>query len=722
VGTSEPDAITGTNEIQLAANLAGTFWTESLTATLTVNTDYTNTLLASQLSARLDTPLLFITNTDIPSETQNLLATLGTTAAILVGSPGSPVLAQLQALGIDTTVLEDAEAVAAHTATYGAVDYVVVTNPMDRNYTGWVPRLSLLAPALAVYHQGVIYPTAYEVEWKVTHTPTLTTTTRPSGAWQGSDDFACYEFTSDAPPRAPGAIWQVYPVQGNYSRASMDWLAGDYWQEREFYLAASSTDATFFDLALIDVNADGLFADDEVFAAGDTFTVNSRLYRVHEMDGDGDWGGRSDHVVLRFETWKLGTAHVDEGSYPFVVTCGKASGSFGAYDVVNIDMNVDGDFEDDGEGPFWPGDSVVLDDKQYAVTPGHDGSLRLTYPDAHKVAADMWQYLETLGLGPDYVAIVGYYDAVPFGIFRDIMIDYEDVSSDMAFGDYDADPFLDAAVGRLFGSDVFKASALVARSVTHTDLTGAWREQALTLSNASLDFPGAETTAKNIERQLQNIGVTVTALYETDYINNWDVSLLADRAFIAHFDHGTPMWAGSMRTVSIKPAIGTFWGCSSAWIETDPEYATPVAFLDQGGAGYVGNTRLGAAPVSEHAFSLFWNRVINDGLSFGQAHRASVNFKVLDWLSSGYFGDLSLGYRLVYYGDPAIMPGLSSTFTITPAYTVATGAEPEETVTYFGPDTWWTDTAHDNSGATYHAVNGPGVVTTGWFGTRYVFE
>ena len=722
VGTWDPGAITGANEIQLAANLADVFWTQSPTATLAVNTDYTGTLLAAQLAARLDSPLLFVTPTEVPVETQDRLATLGTTSAILVGSPGDEVLAQLQALGIGTTVLDDAKAVAAYTAAIGAVNYVVVTNPMDRSYAGWVPRLSLLAPALAAYHHGILYPASYDVEWKVTHTATVTTTTRPAGAWQGSDDFICYEFAADAPPRAPGATWQVCPLQGHYARGTMDWLAGDEWERREFYLAASSPGVVSFDRALIDVNADGLFSNNEVFTAGQTFTVNARLYRVYEMDGDGDWGGRLDHVVLRFETWKLGTARVGGVSYPFVVTCGKASDTFGAYDVANIDLNYDSDFGDEGEGPFWPGDSVVLGGIRYAVTPGHDGSLRLTYPDAREIAADMWQQLSALSLNPDYVAIVGYYDAVPFGVYRDIMISYEDVSSDMAFGDHDADPFLDASVGRLFGSDVFKASALIARSITYADIAGSWRQQGLTLSNWSLDFCGAETTAKNIERQLENVGVSVTGLYEADYANNWDVSLLADKAFVAHFDHGTPMDPWNMRTVAIDPAVGTFWGCSSAWIEQDPYSVNATAFLDQGGAGYMGNTRLGAAPVSEHAFSLFWNRVINDRLPFGQTHRASVNFKVLDWLESQHFGDLSLGYRLVYYGDPAILPILPGSPAVAPAHTTATGSEAGETVAYNGPQVWWTDTAHDDYGTTYYAVTGPGIAPTGWFATRYVVE
>ncbi|MBM3149960.1 MAG: DUF4350 domain-containing protein, partial [Chloroflexi bacterium] len=78
--------IPGDDEIQVAANLAERFWTNANTAVVASREDYTGSLLASNLAARLSFPLLYVTATAVPTETQTIMAHLGIVSIQAVGN------------------------------------------------------------------------------------------------------------------------------------------------------------------------------------------------------------------------------------------------------------------------------------------------------------------------------------------------------------------------------------------------------------------------------------------------------------------------------------------------------------------------------------------------------------------------------------------------------------------------------------------------------------
>ena len=714
VGTVIP----GDDEIQVAANLAQLFWTDAHASVIASQEDYTGSLIASNLAARLSIPLLYVTASAVPAETQATLAHLGTVEILAVGNISDNAMSQLQGMGLTITHLTDAIQVALYLTNRGLPsDYVAIANPFDRSYGGEVPKLSLLAPVLAAYHDGVVYPASYESQWKIPFTATEVTHTKPSGAVEGIRRFDCDSLTTASPPRASGASWQLYSLNGNYGMGRLRYIAGNG-NEISFYLGASAPSATFYDRVLIDLDRDGFYSDNEIFDEGSEFIINSRKYVVTEVSGDGLWAGVEEYVELTFSTWQLGTITMHGHSYPFAATStgSVVGGHIGFYDTVNIDLNGNRRYGDSGEGPFHSSDTIVIDNNNYVISVGtgewtRPVAIKLTFPDARVLAAELQSFYALAQLHPTYLAIVGYYDAIPFALYRpevEPYIGHEDVVSDIAYGEVDNDPFVDIATGRVVATSVYNASLLVARSVTYKDLlTPAWGNNALTISG----YGDQQAIAKFVANNLENHGFSVTNLID-DFA--WQDSYLVNKSVILHFEHAGPggwgrgPWYRPVQNMNLAPTVAMSGGCMTAAIDEVPkDQSIALAFLDSGAIGYVGNSRTASNPIFSY-LGTFWDGVANRRLSIGEAHRRGQNFKILQSLERSNPGpgyDHIAMWEIMLLGDPALSLYIPSPSpSVSPAHMVVS----EDAAEYHGPAQWWSDTVDDWDTGTVYMRSGPG--------------
>lgn len=562
-------SIPGGDEFEVAAQLATRFWDSAETAVLVSHEQYPSALLGATLAARLDVPLLFVSASTVPSVTQSVLAALGSDSVLFVGTPSTTVLDELQVLGLATSVLPDAHDVTQYLTGHGFnVSYVVLTNPWDREYSGQVTKLSLLSPILAAYHDGVVYPKSVIVQYKEPFSANTTTNERPNGASQGGRQrLFPWSFATNPPARATDATWTVFPVDGHYASGRIIEI-GAFSASRSFHLAASSSGGMVYDQLLLDLDRSDDYSDDEVFGPGDGFILDERHYWVTSVSGDGSWSGIEDFVELAFHTWAVGTFSIDDAVGSFAATCsGYGAQNLGFYDTVDLDLDGDGIYGEPGEGPYRTSDTITLGDKTFVLTVGTGANLqpmalKFTTPDAREIVHELRSFYAATAISPRYLALVGYYDAVPFAlpIRPEAYMGVEDFASDLPYGQLDDDPFVDVAVGRVVASSVHNASLVVARSVVYADLlTIDWQDKALTLSGPH----DQRAITKLAAHDLANVGFTTTHIAETE---PWQDSYLQDRTVVFHFNHaGSGGWMGGpnasgVRALHLAPAVAMSGG------------------------------------------------------------------------------------------------------------------------------------------------------------------
>ena len=716
----EQGTLVGSNEFEVAASLSDNFWDSSDVVVVVSSADYHNALPASALASHLSSPILYVMSDTVPTAASNAISNLAAIQAIVVGDCGDSVRTELEGLGLTVTHLANASEVAAYLSGLGVtIDYVAVASSIDRDRSRLVPRLSLLAPILAAYHDGVVYPASYQTEWKQHFDSSSTTTTKPSGAPQGSATMAPYWFTPTAPVRAGGATWELYGVNGNLGWGGFPWLDG-HGGWRPFYLAAATPDAIAYDRVMIDINRDDQIEDNEVFAEGDWFSVASRTYWVTDVSGDGLWYQGGGSLTLEFHTWKLGAMTVNGLNRDFVATStGFVVDGIGAYDTVDIDLNENGNYGDPGEGPFHSGDVVNIGGKGYAIsmlfcdycwkTPGE---LKFTYPSHSELNADLQAFYTAGNIHPEFVAVVGYYDAIPFGItYAQPYADVEDIVTDKFYGDIDADPFVDLSVGRILAETIHKASALVARSVTYEDLLGDdWELDSIIVTGGEGEHAAIANTLRH---HFINIG-----LANTNLSGGWSDAYLDNKSVFFHFNHGGPgglqggPYYGMNQTMD--PLIAMSGGCMTAGLDlTSPGHSIALQFLDLGAIAYLGNTRQASNPIFTYE-GIFWDGMVYRDLTVGQAHRRALNMKMVEGEDGGYIEHIPV-HEAALYGDPAVRWHRPQNPRHAAAYMSSVDARDNlMEAQYHGPSTWWGDTIPCADGAK-EMYSGPGTFFRNFF-------
>jgi len=166
-GGKRIQSLDGNNPTQVAVTLSQKFWKRSENVVLCSYGNYKSALIASALAARLHAPLLYFSpshsmSSDVPVQ----IARLGATRLLVIGDDDHSY--QVTTDRSQEIHLADAKAVLTWVRERKlSADYIAAVNPTDRTQTV-IKKLSLAGPLLAAGHNGLVYPIAEEVHWKVT--------------------------------------------------------------------------------------------------------------------------------------------------------------------------------------------------------------------------------------------------------------------------------------------------------------------------------------------------------------------------------------------------------------------------------------------------------------------------------------------------------------------------------------------------------------------------
>lgn len=709
----EMSELGGDSAVSAANILAGRFWPTSSEVVLANEADYASALCASALAGRLAIPLLFFDDEGLEEETAQVLQDLECNTAAIVGSAPSALSDDLLGLGIAASLLESPAAVAAHLQSRGSpVEYVAMTNVRDRT-DSTIRALSLLAPQIAAYRCGVVLPLDFDTVWKTRFDTSSVTNTRPAGAVMGTKQLNAWRFATDAPVLAPGFPNTLYPVNGNYGHGETSF---GRFSSRGFCMVARQPSLAAYDAVVLDVDNDDVYEAGELFIVGDSFALEADLsFSVTGIQGNGRWWETGGSFTVELRSWRVGAASWQGAAHDFIETSvGYAAGAIGWYDTVQFDLNDNGAFNDSGEGPFLSGDIVHWADRDYAITVGTGsgwmvpGDLKLTYPTAAEIVIERDVFCQAAGISPEYLCIVGWYDAVPFGIVHaHDYSDVDDIPTDLLYANTDEDIFAELAVGRIIGKTVYSASAIVARTIAYTQLLEpGWAYRVVTFAGSG-DQAGI---AKTVSNHLERLGYDPPVEFFTG--KSFSQGEMQDTSVIFHFNHaGSSGWSNgpsSPITVPLAPCIAESGGCYSAGIDlTSPANSIALAFFEAGAVAYLGNTRPASNPIFRYIGGV-WDTLLTGGQSLGQAHRAGQNIERLRLLHEGRTtgSDHVALHEAMLYGDPAFRLPRYQTLSDVPAQSTFDTASSTLTVTR--PETWLHQTIPCSSGSE-HLYTGSGV-------------
>jgi len=437
------------------------------------------------------------------------------------------------------------------------------------------------------------------------------------------------------------------------------------------------------------------------------------------------------------DSWLLGTMTPGTNSYKYVIAVQDDK-----YDTVNIDLNNNGDYGDVGEGPFNYGLEVNIDGKPYAVHVGKPGrcnttgSVKLTYPCPTLMRNELSSYYVTLGHYPEYLCIVGMFDAIPFGSVSDYTYTCSEmVPTDNLLADVDDDIFADISVGRIIGQNLCYGTLLVARSVTYDDLIDpSWAGKMLSL--------GGEANRTRLgTKQLENVGFDPPVEFlGKEPFEQADLLLMQNRAVITHSHHSDeggwghgPGFNYAQQKVFLNtllaPCIAETSGCLSGGIDMTfyPwEKLIVPQFFRKGAIAYLGTSREATACYAVIK-SEFWNGIAR-GDTLGQAwRRAQItsHCSALANVAGGNYYNNGVRYMAILYGDPALKPYIPSGPTDDFAHVEATG----NTLTAVSPALWhdewdfWYEHPPTPEFRHYHDYYGPGIYHEYWdMGANYLAE
>eukprot|EP00928_Gymnodinium_smaydae_P099589 TRINITY_DN9548_c0_g1_i2.p1 TRINITY_DN9548_c0_g1~~TRINITY_DN9548_c0_g1_i2.p1 ORF type:complete len:831 (+),score=81.38 TRINITY_DN9548_c0_g1_i2:42-2495(+) len=283
---------------------------------------------------------------------------------------------------------------------------------------------------------------------------------------------------------------------------------------------------------------------------------------------------------------------------------------------------------------------------------------------------------DCIGKLPEHLALVGSFDVVPvWQTDSDINGCKNFAVTDIPYGQPALEKhFREIAVGRIFTDCICSGSLLAARTVTYELLKdGTWDTSFIECG--AWGFPELRPLLQNAgfaePRHLLERQIEVTSHLEV--------------AAILHKDHSGADGLGNAINTSTAtlyaPAILLSRGCHAAGIdEKNPSVAGRM--LGRGAVAYVGSPR---SPSSANTFTeiAFWNALLLEDMTIGQAMRAAFNKATTNWLDKGAIGRYCLENE-VLLGDPALR------FTVPgpPRVSAAVAKLEGDVVTVSGPGEW----------------------------------
>ena len=381
---------------------------------------------------------------------------------------------------------------------------------------------------------------------------------------------------------------------------------------------------------------------------------------------------------------------------PFVVTTGKGK----SYCIAHIDLNGNGSFADQGEGPLRTGDVVMLAGKRCVVSMGKKtgagkADIRVTWPCADEIVGDLKPCYAALGGPPEHLCIVGLPDTIPQAVVKDGA--ERDLISDLPLANTDDDLFAEIAVARLIAENACFATLYASRVVTCDDL----------LDPSWCKIAGQARWENTYARLFENVGFTVAPHHDRDNLK-WLVkpaegkkgkrarsfdpaSPLTHVAALTHMAHS--WWHDIGQTydwdsdVLLAPTLVESGGCLTAALDYQADFRSVISrFLRNGAVGFHGNARPGIA-YQEQLRLEFWNAVLA-GDTIGQAHRRALNSTVVTLLETGQKTRGPNRYSLYIrnlFGDPAFRMHIPSKPRLAPARVEVEG----DRVSVHAPAAWW---------------------------------
>jgi len=366
------------------------------------------------------------------------------------------------------------------------------------------------------------------------------------------------------------------------------------------------------------------------------------------------------------------------------------------------------------QGPYVSGDRIQLGDKAYTLSLDPESGigkadLWLTWPGVPEIKKRLGETYKVIGGHPEHLCLLGWPDVLPRAVLSH-QGGRTDITSDQPFANTDDDPFIEIALGRLIGEDVYATVLTAVRGLAYEDLkSGEWPSR--------FGLAGWGKTDRNLE----NVGFSMVPyhdVYANKHTNNRirQNSPLTEVAAIKHGAHsGWRSFNGfysNRENVLIAPSIIESAGCSTMRIDQAPEGNTaPARILRNGAVCVLGNARNGRAEQRLYRSEL-WNALLQ-GMSVGRAHRYALNRALLAVLDTGQENDGGYRYQFyirTLYGDPAIKMALPQAPASRPAWTEVSGTK----VTAHAPQTWWEHSSRPSAAwkskhEMLHYLNGAGV-------------
>lgn len=396
---------------------------------------------------------------------------------------------------------------------------------------------------------------------------------------------------------------------------------------------------------------------------------------------------------------RMGRTAVNGHAFAFVVTSGRNDRD---YVAANVDINGNGDFSDAGEGPFHTGDVVTLGGQRYSLTLGETNGagkadVRLTFPCAGQIVADLQALYSAAGGPPEHLCIVGFPDAIPHAIVREGEGGNRDLPSDFPFANTDGDLFGEVAVGRLIAESASFATLYASRVATYPQLLDpAWSARA-----------GQARWENTYAKLFENVGFAMAPHHDVDTLRWLEKPTATSKGKRAQaFEQDSPLTRVAVLThqahswwhdlgqtydwesdVLLAPTLVESGGCLTTALDRQPDFRSVVARLLRNGAvGFEGNA-LPAIAYDEQQRLAFWNAVL-EGETLGRAHLRAQNSVVAVVLETGQLAGGPNYYQLYIrglFGDPAFALRIPSPPKSAPARVEAQG----DLVSVFAPAEWW---------------------------------
>ena len=398
---------------------------------------------------------------------------------------------------------------------------------------------------------------------------------------------------------------------------------------------------------------------------------------------------------------RIGRIALDGQDVAFIVT----SEARGRRCQLKVDLNSNGSYDDAGEGPFAANSTLTLGKKRYIVSIGGKNGpgkcdFWLTWPPAEVVKRDLQAYYGAAGRHPEHLCLVGFPDAIPQAL---VARGSGDMTTDLPYGNVDADLFAEIAVARLIAEDASLATLYASRVITYDQLLDpSWQRNV-----------GEARWENTYTKLFENVGFRKSFRHDRSDLK-WLVkpvkgadgakgtkgkranefgqdSPLTRTAAMTHMAHS--WWKDLGQTFSwdstalLAPVVVESGGCLTAVLDRQTDCRSVIARLFRNGAvSFVGNSRPGIA-CQEQLRLEFWNGVLA-GKTIGQAHRMALNSTVVTMLETGRLTGGPDHYQLhirTLFGDPAFTMHVPSAPKSAPAKVTVAG----DVVSVHAPAAWW---------------------------------